>query len=71
MRFRDLQQPGEIPVTGGVPQVGTELGLRAHSIRISAKERNVDPLRLNLLPWYRKATVRLRAALALQLVEAA
>ncbi len=71
MRFQDLEQPGEILVTGGVPRMGTLLGPRAHSIRFSTERKIFDVSRVSLLPWYRDAALQLRAALALEPVEAA
>ena len=69
-RYSDLENPGEILVTGSAPRRGTLLGPRAHALRFATNQQIFDVASFSLLPWYGQAVTKLWSALALQPVAA-
>lgn len=56
--------PGEVLVTGGVPERGTMLESGAYMTRICSQQAAWDTERMGLLPWTRLAVSRLYGVLA-------
>lgn len=56
--------PGEVLITGGIPEPGTIVGRAAYLGRICSREAALDTERMQLLPWARPAVNRLYDLLA-------